>query len=129
MPSDIVPVGELFDSLRERFGPIEIPAYKFREWYSRERGVFFDCEEGDTEACLERVMREEGYSFFTVFLVVREERDGGLKVMDVSFANIGRETLQRFMRRYESQLKPASVMSLQVAGKEFVEFLGASYEE
>jgi len=49
--------------------------------------------------------------------------------MDISYANLGKETLERFLIRYPTQLKPGSLMALQLSGSEYLEFLGASYEE
>jgi len=44
MSPDIVPSGVVLESLREEFGEIVIPIYKFRRLFSRPHKVFFDCE-------------------------------------------------------------------------------------
>jgi hypothetical protein len=49
--------------------------------------------------------------------------------MDVSYANIGDETLERFLRRYPGQLKPSSEMALQLSDRRYLEYIGASYED
>ena len=127
MSPEIVPREAVVESLREEFGEIAIPAYRFRRLFSRREQVFFDCEGEDPEACLDRVLRREDYALFTVFLVIRE--GGGLRVMAVSFPNIGKETLEHFIKRYHAQLKPSNIMGLEASGREYVRYLGCSYEE
>jgi hypothetical protein len=128
MSPDIVTIQEFFSSLRERWAGVDIPEYKFRRFYSTEKKIFFDCVEGDKASCLAEVMRNEGYSRFVAFILARLE-DGSLRVIDVSFANLGKETLERFTDRYPRQLRPANAMALQLSSGEYIEYLGASYEE
>jgi len=128
MSPDIMPIDEFFRSLREKWVGVEIPEYKFRKFHSVEDRIFFDCVEGDQAGCLTEVKRNEGYHRFVAFILARWE-DGTLKVLDVSFANLGKETLERFNDRYLRQLRPANAMALQLSGGEYLEYLGASYEE
>lgn len=125
--SGIVSSEVIIDSLREEFSSMEIPTYKFRGLYSEDVHVFFDCEGGD-EGYLEQVLSDVNHSRFVVFFVTREKDTGRTSVMDVSFPNMGKETLERFMKRYHSQLKPANVMIMEASGKEYVKYLGCSYE-
>lgn len=129
MSSEIVSRETLVELLREEFGSIEIPSYKFRKFYSRDKQVLFDCERGDTYACLDQVLHNETHAFFVVFLVIRDKESGSLRVMDVSFPNIGKETLEHFIKRYHSQLKPSSIIGLEASRKEYVKYLGCSYEK
>jgi hypothetical protein len=128
MSPNIVPIEEFFRSLREKWAGVEIPEYKFRRFYSLEEKIFFDCVKGDQASCLSEVMRNEGFPRFVAFILARWE-DGTLRVLDVSFANLGKETLERFNDRYPRQLRPANAMALQLSGGEYLEYLGASYEE
>lgn len=128
MSPDIITIDEFFRSLREKWAGVEIPEYKFRKLLSVEDRIFFDCVEGDQAGCLTEVMRHEGYPRFVAFILARWE-DGTLRVLDVSFANLGKETLERFNDRYPRQLRPANAMALQLSGGEYLEYLGASYEE
>lgn len=129
MSSEIVLDRAVVESLREEFGEIVIPAYKFRRLFSQTRQVFFDCEDEDTEACLDRSLHRKDHAFFTVFFVVRDKESGSLRVMDISFPNIGKETLEHFIKRYHSQLKPSNIMGLEANGREYVKYIGCSYEE
>jgi hypothetical protein len=128
MSPDIIPIDEFFRSLREKWVGVEIPEYKFRKFHSVEDRIFFDCVKGVQAGCLAEVKRHEGYSRFVAFILARWE-DGTLRVLDVSFANLGKETLERFNDRYPRQLRPANAMALQLSGGEYLEYLGASYEE
>ena len=76
MSSEIVLDRAVVESLREEFGEIVIPAYKFRRLFSQTRQVFFDCEDEDTEACLDRSLHRKDHAFFTVFFVVRDKESG-----------------------------------------------------
>lgn len=129
MSLEIVSREALIESLLEEFGSIEIPTYKFRKLFSRDKQVFFDCEGEDTDACLEQVLHKKTHTLFVVFLLIRDKESGNLKVMDVRFHNIGKETLEHFINRYHSQLKFSSIMGLKASGKEYVKYVGCSYEK
>lgn len=129
MSPGIVVSEAIVEWLREEFGDIVIPAYKFRRLFSRTGQIFFDCEGEDNEACLDRALHGKNHAFFTVFFVIRDKESGTLQVMDVSFPNIGRETLEHFIKRYHSQLKPSNIMGLEASGREYVKYIGCSYEE
>ena len=60
---------------------------------------------------------------------VVEEASGHRAVMDVSYADLGGETLGRFLRRYPGQLRPSSEMAFQLSDRKYVEYVGASYED
>jgi len=124
---EIIPSNVFLNSLHERYTHLQVPTYKFREWYSKELKIFFDCSGAEPTKCLEKVMKGEDYSHFRVFIIIKE--GDGYRVMDISYPNIGNLSLRRWLERYHSQLKPASIMSLEGAGKEYIEYLGASYEE
>jgi hypothetical protein len=49
--------------------------------------------------------------------------------MDIHFRNIGRETLKHFIPRYHTALEPATKLSLQLAGSEYITCIGYSYSE
>jgi len=49
--------------------------------------------------------------------------------MDIRYSNIGKESLEHFIKRYHSQLKPAGLMSLEAGGIEYIEYVGSSYGE
>lgn len=132
MKSDITKSSTFLDALHERYEHLEIPEYKFREWHSKKEGIFFDCKGEDLKKCLEEAMTREDYPYFKGYILVKEDDDDDdddYTIMDVSYPNIGNMSLRRWLERYHSQLKPASVMSLVGAGKEYEEYLGASYEE
>lgn len=129
MSSEVVFGSAVVESLREEFGEIVILAYKFRRLFSQTRQVFFDCEDEDTGACLDRALHRKDHAFFTVFFVVRDVKSGSLRVMDISFPNIGKETLEHFIKRYHSQLKPSNIMGLEASDREYVKYIGCSYEE
>jgi hypothetical protein len=113
--------------LRIRHPDIEIRDYAFRRLYSTEHMIFFDCEY-EPEKCLVDALTRVDHTRFVAYAVV-EEASGDRYVMDVSYANIGGETLERFIKRYPGQLKPSSEMALQLSDRKYVEYFGASYEE
>jgi hypothetical protein len=113
--------------LRSRYLGIEIRDYAFRRLYSIEHMVFFDCV-GDSEKCLSDALSRIDYPRFVAYAVV-EDALGHRTVMNVSYANLGGEALERFVRRYPEQLKPSSEMALQLSGRRYVEYVGASYED
>ena len=127
MFEEIIFTNQFFEELKLRFNGIDIPKYKFRKLFSRNFKIFFDCEEKPPN-CLEDILHKDTYPRFIVYFIIREE-NGNLLVMDVSFANPGKETLERFIKRYPTQLKPANTMALQLSGREYVEYLGVSYED
>jgi hypothetical protein len=114
-------------TLRSRYPGIEIRDYAFRKLYSIEHMIFFDCD-SDSEKCLADTLRRVDYPRFVAYAIV-EDALGHRAVLDVSYANLGGETLERFVRRYPGQLRPSSEMALQLSGRKYVEYVGASYED
>jgi hypothetical protein len=114
-------------TLRSRYHDIEIRDYAFRRLYSIEHMIFFDCD-SDSKKCLADALSRVDYPRFVAYAVV-EDALGHFTVLDVSYANLGGETLERFMKRYPEQLKPSSEMALQLSGRKYVEYIGASYED
>ena len=127
MSEEIIPTRFLLAEIRDRLGVANIPYYKFRKFYSRKYKVFFDCM-NDEKKCLEEALYNEKFIRFVAFSIIKDG-NGPLQIIDVSYANLGKETLERFVTRYPIQLKPSSTMALQLSGSEYLEFLGASYEE
>jgi hypothetical protein len=117
------------DSLKEHYKSLEIPYYKFREWYSEDAKVFFDCEGYNKQDCVNTVIDKDDYPFFKVFFVVKEKEAGRYEVMDVVYPNAFKSKISEWVDRYETMLKPASFIALEGSGKEYVEYLGVSYEE
>ena len=114
-------------TLRSRYPGIEIRDYAFRRLYSIEHMVFFDCD-SDQEKCLTNALSHVDYPRFVAYAVV-EDALGHRTILDVSYANLGGETLERFLKRYPGQLRPSSEMALQLSGRMYVEYVGASYED
>ncbi len=127
MSEHIVASTDLFNEVFAQFGEIHISSYKFRKLFSRRYKLFFDCD-GEPNICLENVLRFQNYPRFVAYFIVRNEK-GELSVMDVSYSNLGKETMEHFINRYPGQLKPANVMALQLSGLEYVDYIGASYED
>ena len=128
MVTEIIPSIDMLNQLKDKYDSIDIPLYKFREWFSKEDEVFFDCEDGDLEGCLAEVLRIRDHKFFVTFFVVKDERSNNLKVMNATFRNLGKDTLKRFIERYRSQLKPAGELALGASGIEYLEHIGSSYK-
>lgn len=118
----------MLKSIQEEFESLNIPDYKFRNFFSEDKRVFFDCDEGETIQCLDLKLKRKDHDSFVVFLLVKDRESGKLLVMDVMFPNIGGESLEHFIDRYDSQLKTSGVMSLEASGKELMTILGYSYE-
>ncbi len=129
MGSDIIPTSEFIDALQKKYGSIEIPGYKFRDWFSKERRVFFDCSSEDPDSCLAQVLSREDFSYFTVFFVIQDKAHGGIDFMNVQYRNPRTESLEHFICRYHSQLKYCGLMSLEACGEDYIEYVGCSYEE
>jgi hypothetical protein len=124
-PSSILNAIEYLEFLREEYEGIEVPFYMFREWISVEERFFFDCEGEDLAGCLEEKIGFEGFSHFRVFLIV--EGEGGYAVKDISYPNVGNSSFTIWAPRFERNLKPAALMSLNASGVELVKELGYSY--
>jgi hypothetical protein len=123
----IIDATAVFAELRNRHPGIEIRDYSFRRLYSTERMIFFDCDCAP-EKCLTDALAYVDYPRFVAYAVV-EDVSGHRYVMDISYANLGKETLERFVKRYPGQLRPSSEMALQLSDRKYVEYIGASYED
>jgi hypothetical protein len=49
--------------------------------------------------------------------------------MDVNYRNLGKETLKHFIKRYDSQLKSMTQLSLKPRKIDYIETAGFSYQE
>jgi hypothetical protein len=113
-------------SLEEKYAGLSVPSYKLKEWFAKNKKVFFDCEKPDKSVCLELILGKIDISAFKVFFVVKE--NGSYRFMDVRFRSLGKETLGHFIGRYERQLESMTKLSLQSRNIEYVETVGYSYE-
>jgi len=107
---------------------LRVPRYKFRRFFDSESKIFFDCEEADPATCLEHLLERKDFGDFVVLLLIKEEGSGNLKMLDVSYRNLGAETLKHFMNRYQTQFEPTIKMSLMASGLEYQRLIGYSYE-
>jgi hypothetical protein len=123
----IIDTNEILIDLRKRYPGIETRNYVFRMFYSTEHMVFFDCD-GVPQDCLTNALTRVDYPRFVAYAVV-EDASGHIYVMNVSYTNLGKETLEKFVNRYPKQLKPSSEMALQLSDRKYVEYIGASYED
>ncbi len=121
----IVKARDYLTKLRSEYPGVEIPFYMFREWYGAERKIFFDCENGDLEACRDERLGFKQFSYFRVFFIVRSEE--GYAVKGISYPNIGNSSLESWVPRFEKNLKPSTLMSLSASGSELVDEIGFSY--
>jgi hypothetical protein len=117
----------LLAELRNRHPGIESRDYTFKRLYSTDHMIFFDCY-GASEKCITDVLNRVDYPRFVVYIVV-EDTSGRHYILDVSYANMGRETLEKFVKRYPRQLRPSSEMALQLSDRKYIEYIGASYED
>ncbi len=97
------------------------------EWYDSEKQVFFDCTKADKNACLTKMLEKTDIPDFVVFFIVKE--NNAYSFMDVTYRNLGKETLTHFITRYEKQLMSMTKMSLQPRKIEYVQNVGFSYEQ
>jgi hypothetical protein len=129
MSPRIIPTSEQVVFLEERYVGLKIPTYKLKRWFSIDQKVFFDCDSDSNQAlCLERILSKADFPAFIIYLVV-EEKEKNYHFMDVSFRNLGKETLENFITRYHQQLEAMTKLSLQTVNREFIECTGHSYEE
>jgi hypothetical protein len=119
---------EFLESLKEKYPSIKIPFYKFREWYSIEQRVFFDCDTGDKQRCLDDAIKRTDYPFFKVFFVAKDKEGESFTIMDIVYPNAFKSSINKWVDRYETMLKPASFIALEGSGKEYIEYLGVTYE-
>ncbi len=124
-PDSIVKARDHLTTLESEYPGIEIPFYMFREWYGAEQKIFFDCENGDLEACLDERLGFKQFPYFRVFFIVKSEE--GYTVKAISYPNIGKRSLESWVPRFEKNLKPSTLMSLSASGSELVDELGFSY--
>ena len=104
------------------------PGYKLREWFSKSHRFFFDCKDENTNSCADQLLKLTNFEAFIVFFVVKEP-NGRYRFMDASFRNLGAESLEHFIVRYNQQLESMTRLSIQTIGKEYVEAVGYSYQE
>jgi hypothetical protein len=124
----IVLSGIYLEDLEREFSGLKIPRYKFRGYFDEESRVFFDCG-GEPAACLEQVLERRDFRDFVALLLIKERGSGSLRVMDVSYRNLGAETVKGFIDRYQTQFEPTIKMSLMASGLEYLRLIGYSYEE
>ena len=117
---------EYVKETEKRFPELEIPAYRLRDYYSDEHKLFFDCK-GDTEECIKEALEYSFHVKYVTFFVVKKGED--FEFMSVAYRNPAVESLEHFMGRYDTTIKPSLVMTLVGSDKEFVELLGFSYED
>lgn len=126
--TEIISAHEYTESLRQKYAGIEFPFYKLRQWFARSNQVFFDCEDSEKQACLEKTLKDTKFDAFSIFFVVKDAA-GAFKFMDASFRNIGTETLEHFVVRFHSQLESMTKLGVQASGSEYIECIGHSYIE
>jgi hypothetical protein len=128
MSPRIIPTSKVVVFLEGNYEGLKVPTHKLKKWFSSDQKVFFDCEDSDKALCLERILSEADFSAFIIYLIVKNE-EKSYDFMDVSFRNLGKETLEHFITRYHQQLEAMTKLSLQTVGREFIECLGHSYQE
>jgi hypothetical protein len=130
MSSEIIPTIEYASSLKEKYKDLEVPVYKLREWFSTSQKVFFSCEGSGKEVCLREIMAKPDFSVFIIYVVIKDIATNTYGFMDINFRNLGgKETLDHFINRYHQQLETMTRVSLQGAGREYVDCIGHGYEE
>lgn len=130
MSPDIIPAAEYAATLGEKYEGLEVPVYKLKKWFSTSKNVFFDCEGSDKTLCLQEILIKPDFPAFRIYLVVKDLSTGGYSFMDVNFRNLGgKENLEHFINRYHQQLETMTKLSLQGAGREYVDCVGHGYEE
>ena len=130
MSSGIVPTNEYASFLEERYKGLEVPVYKLRKWFSANEKVFFDCESSDKELCLREILTKPDFSILIIYVVIKDTATNTYSFMDINFRNMGgKETLEHFINRYHQQLETMTRVSLQGAGREYVDCVGHGYEE
>jgi len=131
LPSEgegVISFSSFIEKLRMEHGDFSVPSYKFKEWFSVDTKIFFDCEDALT-ACLERALTHSKFKAFTVFFIGRDASTGRWKIVDLKFRNLGKETLKHFIKRFHGQLEPSTMLGLQSSGLENIRCIGYSYEE
>jgi hypothetical protein len=119
---------EFIAQLEKQFPGLHVPIYKFRRAFDENKKVFFDADGSQSEASLDLLLSRQDLKSFVVFLLIKTN-DGNLRVLDVSFSNLGSETLNKFMNRFPNQLEPTLRMSQVAEGSELVRVIGFSYKE
>jgi hypothetical protein len=128
MSSEIVPTSDYVKDLKEKYKDLDVPTYKLREWFSKSRQIFFDCENRDKNSCLEQLLKRTDLEAFIIFFMVKES-SGSYRFMDTSFRNLGTETLEHFINRFHKQLEAMTKLGVQATGLEYMECIGHSYKE
>jgi hypothetical protein len=130
MAPKIIPTTQYAETLQEKYTRLEVPLYKLRKWFSTNQKIFFDCKNTDKSLCLREVLKKPDYPVFRVYLVVKDITSDSYSFMDINFRNLGgKETLEHFINRYHKQLETMTKLSLQGAGRQYVDCVGHSYEE
>ena len=117
---------EYVKETEKRFPGLEIQAYRLRDYYSDDHKLFFDCE-GDPETCIKEALEYSFHVKYVTFFVIKKGE--AYEFMSVAYRNPAVESLEHFMGRYDTTIKPSLVMTLVGSDKGFVELLGFSYED
>jgi hypothetical protein len=114
-------------SLEKKFSGLSVPSYKLKELFTKKLKIFFHCEKSDKSHCLYKILEKTDLTYFQVFFIAKTEES--YKFMDVNYRNLGKETLEHFIKRYESQLKSMTQLSLKPRKIDYIETVGFSYQE
>jgi len=130
MALKIISTTQYAEALQKTYESLEVPLYKLRKWFSTNQKIFFDCENTDKSTCIREVLKKPDYPFFRIYLVVKDVATDSYSFMDVNFRNLGsKETLENFRNRYHKQLETMTKLSLQGAGRQYIDCVGHGYEE
>ena len=121
----IISKNEFVNVMRERFPELKIHAYKLRDYYSGKSKLFFDCE-GDLDKFVKKTLEYAFHQRYVTYIVIKKA--DRFEFQSISYRNPAVESLEHFIGRYESTIKPSLAMTLVGSDKEFVELLGFSYE-
>ncbi len=118
---------KLVEALKEKYPKITIQ-YRLKEWYSQEHRVFFNCE-NTPEKCLNQTLTDPHPPAFRVFYVAQSKTTQTYSLKEAAYANYPESSLEKWIPRYQSQLRPGGEARLEASGYKYIEYLGAEIRE
>ena len=117
----------LVEELKEKYPDINIQ-FRLKDWFSQEHQVFFNCSE-DLEKCLNQTLTDSHPPAFRVFYIAQGKTDEAYSLKEAAYANYPESSLEKWIPRYQSQLRPGGEAGLEASGYRYIEYLGAEIRE
>jgi len=118
---------QLHEELEQKY-PGLLSNHKLKDYYSVQEKVFFNCET-EPENCLKQTLQDPHPPAFRVFYVTQDKADDSYELAATSYSNFPESSLEKWIPRYQSQLRLGGEAGLEASGKKYVEYIGAEIRD